>query len=84
MIKKTYTNLNLQNKKQKINRITNIRSISLKNEKEKKDENPNKNKMKQIKSIKMANIPNGDIEIKTAKHSEKKHIFYKKRNKLSG
>ena len=75
MIKKTYTNLNLQNKKQKINRITNIRSISLKNEKEKKDENPNKNKMKQIKSIKMANISNGDIEIKTAKHSEKKAYF---------
>ena len=72
MNKSVYLNTNSQRKKQNTGRITNIKRSNLKKESINKDESLNKIKVKEIKSIKICNIPKSDIMLKTEKNFNKK------------
>ena len=74
VIKNIFTNSNLEIQRQNINRITNIRRASPRSSKEKILENSNKTKIKEIKSIKICNIPKKEIECKNLKNSEYRKI----------
>ena len=73
VINSTYTNSNIKSKRQYSNKITNIKRTSPKNESKKKEKSSSKNKIKEIKSIKIFNIPIkdiDDIDNKTDRYSE--------------
>ena len=72
MNKSVILNSDLHKKKQNSSRITNIKRSYLKKENIKKEDNLNKIKVKEIKSIKICNIPKSDIMLKTEKNFNKK------------
>ena len=69
-VQNTYTNSIIQNKRKNSNRITNIRRASPQIERNKKNDNLNKVKIKEIKSIKIFNIPKSESFSNTARFSE--------------
>ena len=66
----TYTNSTIQTRRKISNRITNIRRTSPQNERNKKNDNLNKAKIKEIKSIKIFNIPKNESFFKAEQLSE--------------
>lgn len=78
VIKKVLTKIN--NKRQSSNRLTNIRRKSPQNKQEKKDESINKVKIREIKSIKILNIPINDYSCKTDRNFEN----HRRQNYLKG
>ena len=72
MNKSVYLNSDLLKKKQNSSRITNIKRSYLKKENIKKEDNLNKIKVKEIKSIKICNIPKNELKLKNDKNSIKK------------
>ena len=78
VIKKVLTKIN--NKRQSSNRLTNIRRKSPQNKQEKKDESVNKVKIREIKSIKILNIPINDYSCKTDRNFEN----HRRQNYLKG
>ena len=69
-IQNTFTNTNSENRRKISNRITNIRRTSPRNERNKKNDSLNKVKIKEIKSIKIFNIPKSESFFKTEQFSE--------------
>jgi len=72
MNKSVILNSDLHKKKQNSSRITNIKRSYLKKENIKKEDNLNKIKVKEIKSIKICNIPKNELKLKNDKNSIKK------------
>ena len=73
-------NLKKMMKRQSSNRLTNIRRKSPQNKQEKKDESINKVKIREIKSIKILNIPINDYSCKTDRNFEN----HRRQNYLKG